>query len=228
MTKTDRRKLHHLEAWGNAENLTPAMMRWAWLNNGADSVDIPENSFEHIDCVVGQMGRRFHLEDDARADLRSILNATLTFAAKSGAWDPERSSFATFLSKKVDYALLGWKDEQFQKKPCPDESDEEFRQRVASEQARDRGILYPPSRYGTVGKMMRQIDWNLALATLEEDELALLKAYVYGNAPLKEAGRSLGYTDYATLGLYKEICKKLARAYNRRLKRDSNQNSSGR
>lgn len=173
---------------------------------------MPEGTWEHLRVVTNRTARKFNLSDDDKEELHARLLAKV-LGTEGRNFDHGRARWETYLNAVIENELTDWKKEQ-------------FATRTKAEEWRDRRILYSPTRYGTVGKMVRTVDFNLALAELDDDELKLLDLHVYGNTPVKEAGRRIGLSKRGTLSAWESVQRKFAKYYRRGLRRD--RNSSGR
>ena len=168
---------------------------------------LSERTWTHLRCITKMTAHKFYLNKDEQDELYSRIKCAAYAAAIRG-FDPAKGSIDTYLSRAVFYVLSDWKKEHFEKQGDEDEE-------------RVRNILYSPTRYGTVAKMIRMIDFDLAKELLDpEEELGLFEKYVYGNDAIKAVGKELGYSDRRTLELWASIKGKLARYYGRKLKRD--------
>ncbi len=168
---------------------------------------LSEGTWTHLRCVTKQTSRKFNLNQDDQDELYSQLKCAAYAAAITG-HDPAKGTGETYLNGVIQKVLTDWKKEQYEK-------------RTEAEEWRDRQILYSPTRYGTVAKMIRMIDFNLAKELLDhKEELGLFEKYVSGNDAIKAVGKELGYSDRRTLELWAEIKRKFAKYYGRKLKRD--------
>ena len=169
-----------------------------------DDSFIARGTWDHILVLTNKNARKFNLSDDEKEELHMTLLAKAVFVIHSN-YDSTRATDETYVNSVLHHALVDWKKDRYEKKSV-------------AEEWRDRRILYSPTRYGTVAKMIRQIDFNLAKELLEDNELALFERIVYDNAPIKEAGSSLGYSKRRTLSLWATIKDKLSGYYARKLK----------
>lgn len=168
---------------------------------------LSESTWTHLRCITKQTSRKFNLNQGDQDELYSRIKCAAYAAAITG-HDPTKGTGETYLNGAIQHVLTDWKKEQYGKTSDDDEE-------------RIRRILYSPTRYGTVAKMIRMIDFDLAKELLDpEEELGLFEKYVYGNDPIKAVGKELGYSDRRTLELWAEIKGKLAKYYGRKLKRD--------
>lgn len=169
-----------------------------------DDSFIARGTWDHILVLTNKNARKFNLSDDEKEELHMTLLAKAVFVIHSN-YDSTRATDETYVNSVLHHALVDWKKDRYEKKSV-------------AEEWRDRRILYSPTRYGTVAKMIRQIDFDLAKELLEDNELALFERIVYDNAPIKEAGSSLGYSKRRTLSLWASIKDKLSGYYSRKLK----------
>lgn len=168
---------------------------------------LSESTWTHLRCITKQTSRKFNLNQGDQDELYSRIKCAAYAAAITG-HDPTKGTGETYLNGAIQHVLTDWKKEQYGKTSDDDEE-------------RIRRILYSPTRYGTVAKMIRMIDFDLAKELLDpEEELGLFEKYVYGNDPIKAVGKELGYSDRRTLELWAEIKRKFAKYYGRKLKRD--------
>ena len=169
-----------------------------------DDSFIARGTWDHILVLTNKNARKFNLSDDEKEELHMTLLAKAVFVIHSN-YDSTRATDETYVNSVLHHALVDWKKDRYEKKS-------------AAEEWRDRRILYSPTRYGTVAKMILKIDFNLAKELLKDNELALFERIVYDNAPIKEAGSSLGYSKRRTLSLWATIKDKLSGYYSRKLK----------
>lgn len=156
---------------------------------------LSEGAWTHIRCATKRTARKFNLDDDNREELYSRLKCA-AYAAALTRYDSNRAKGETFIAGVVRHVLHDWRTEQFEK---IDNSNEDLNRR----------ILYSETRYGTVGKMLRTVDFDLAKLELTDEERLLLEWYVYANDNLKSIGKHLGHKKHTTLELWASIKSKI-------------------
>ena len=177
-----------------------------------DDSFIARGTWDHILVLTNKNARKFNLSDDEKEELHMTLLAKAVMVVHSN-YDPTKAKDETYVNSVLQHTLVDWKKERYEKKS-------------PAEEWRDRSILYSPTRYGTVAKMLRQIDFDLAKELLTDDELELFERIVYDNSPIKDAGSGLGYSKRRTLAMWASIKDKFSRYYNRKLKNTLAQKSA--
>jgi len=156
----------------------------------------------HLDCAAAATARKFNLNDADREELCSRLKCKLIVAAHTAKINPYIASPETYLCRVIDHELHDWKAER-------------YGVRTEAKDWRDRRILYSPSRYGTVAKMIRAVDFHLACEPLSPEAREVLELRLYKSSNLKEIGRSLGFSKRRVLTLWDEVKRTLSRYYRR-------------
>lgn len=169
-------------------------------------LSIPDRTWQHLSIEVERAARQFSLNEDAKEELFAEIRHKVILAAYNVRLDPEKASLKTYLETVIHNALKDWKDAKG-KEQLKDETE-----------SRDRRILYSPTRYGTVGQMVRKIDFDLAKLGLTEHELDILNRVVYEYQAVKDIGREMGIGKNKILREWAGIKEKLAKYYGRKLK----------
>lgn len=76
-----------------------------------NAVAIPEVAWKHIKIECGKVARRFHLNDDDRADLESHVRCEVRIAMVTK-FDPRRGKPYTFIQRVVKNQLCTWMEKE--------------------------------------------------------------------------------------------------------------------
>ena len=170
-----------------------------------DPTGMPKRVWLNLLIQLNRTVRKFHLNDTERDELATEMRYHVIAAPQRNYSRDGGASLDTFLNSVINHKLATWKHRRFEATVFHDQREDDARR-----------ILYSPTRYGQVRRMVLVIDFNAAFETLDDDEQRLARLLMTGMGKRQAAAR-LHISKTTAYERWRSICQKFARAYHRRL-----------
>lgn len=170
-----------------------------------DPTGMPKRVWLNLLIQLNRTVRKFHLNDTERDELATEMRYHVIAAAKRNFSRHGGAGLDTFLNSVIRVRLTEWKRRHSEAITFRHQREDDARR-----------ILYSPTRYGQVRRMVLVIDFNAAFETLDDGEQRLARLLMTGMGK-RQAAATLHISKTTTYERWRSICQKFARAYHRRL-----------